>query len=300
MELRQLRYFVEVAEREHMTDAADNLHVAQSAVSFQISKLEAELGVKLFERVGRNLKLTQIGEIFLVHVKKALATIDYAKEKVDEYLDPKKGTIRIGYTSSLANYFLPTMISSFKNHYPDITFQLKQGSYYDLVQAVKDGSINLSFLGPVPKNDPDLNCHILFTERFVALVPANHHVAEKSVISLTDLKNDDFVVFSNGYIFRQIVEDACKQAGFTPRISSEGEDMDGIKGLVSAGIGVSLLPENTLFDNVPRMTKKISIQQPIVRRTVGMIIPSTRELAPSEITFYQFVKEIYTKMEGFN
>ena len=86
MELRQLRYFIEVAEREHVTEAAEHLHVAQSAISLQISKLEAELGVTLFERIGRNVKLTQIGKIFLTHTKTAIHAIDFAKEKIDEYL----------------------------------------------------------------------------------------------------------------------------------------------------------------------------------------------------------------------
>ena len=145
MELRQLRYFVEVAEREHMTEAAEYLHVAQSAVSLQISKLEDELGVALFERVGRNVKLTEIGRTFLFHVKKALQDIDYAKSKVDEYLDPDHGTIKIGYPSSFANQLLLTIISNFKIHYPDVHFHLKQGSYAYLSKAVKMVTLILPF-----------------------------------------------------------------------------------------------------------------------------------------------------------
>ncbi|WAA12972.1 LysR family transcriptional regulator [Fervidibacillus halotolerans] len=298
MELRQLRYFVEVAERQHMTEAAEHLHVAQSAVSFQISKLEEELGVQLFERVGRNVKLTQIGQIFLKHVKKGLDGIDQAKAKIDEYLDPEIGTIRIGYLSSLANYVLPMIISSFKKDYPNISFHLRQGSYAELVQSVKNGELNLSFIGPVP-NDEELTTYVLFTERFSALVPNHHPLVEKDSIFLHELKNDDFVVFAKGYVFHKIVIDSCKQAGFYPKISAEGEDMDAIKGLVSAGLGVSLIPDNTLIDNVPRMTKKLSIQHPEVKRSVGIIIPKNRDLPPSEKTFYHFVKNFYTKLTRY-
>ncbi|WAA08752.1 LysR family transcriptional regulator [Fervidibacillus albus] len=297
MELRQLRYFVEVAERQHMTEAAEHLHVAQSAISFQIGKLEAELGVKLFERVGRNVKLTQIGHIFLEHAKKALDAIDQAKAKVDEYLDPEHGTIRIGYLSSLANYVLPMIISSFKREYPNISFHLRQGSYANLIQSVKNGELNLSFIGPVP-NDEQLTTHVLFTEHFFALVPDHHSLAEKDSIFLHELKNDDFVVFAKGYVFHKIVIDACQQAGFRPKISAEGEDMDAIKGLVSAGLGVSLIPDQTLY-NVPRMTKKISIQHPEVKRSVGMIIGKNRELTPSEKTFYHFVKKFYENLARY-
>lgn len=97
LELRQLRYFVAVAEREHISEAAEHLHVAQSAVSRQIANLEEELGTPLFERIGRNVKLTPVGKIFLEHSITALEAIDFATKQVEEYLDPKKGVIKVGF-----------------------------------------------------------------------------------------------------------------------------------------------------------------------------------------------------------
>lgn len=101
----------------------------QSAISRQISNLENELGVQLFERVGRNVHLTSIGKIFLTHIKSALKGLDYAKKQVDEYLDPERGSIKIGFPTSLASNLLPTVLSAFKKSYPNIRFQLRQGSY---------------------------------------------------------------------------------------------------------------------------------------------------------------------------
>lgn len=299
LELRQLRYFIEVAEREHVTEAADNLNVAQSAVSFQITKLEEELGISLFERKGRNIKLTQIGAIFLFYIKKALKSIDDAKEKIDEYLDPQSGTIRIGYPTSLASYWLPTVISAYKEKVPNVSFHLRQGSYAFLIDAVKNGEIDLAFLGPVPTKDPDLKARILFTESISALLPINHPLSERKSLSLSDLRNDSFVLFPKGYILHKIAVDACNQAGFIPNITSEGEDMDALKGLVSAGIGVSLLPESTFYDSTPRFTVKIPIDTPSVNRTVGIITPKNRDLAPSEKLFYQFVIEFFNVLEQY-
>lgn len=298
MELRQLRYFVEVAEREHVTDASLHLHVAQSAVSYQIAKLEEELGVRLFERTGRNVKLTRIGEVFLFHVKQALAAIDEAKAKIAEYLDPEHGTIRVGYASSFANYILPTVLSSFAAEHPEISFHLRHGSYYGLIDEVKNGEINLAFLGPVP-DDENLESHVLFAENFAALLPVRHPLAEQTGIYLNELQNDPFVLFPKGYVFRQIVIDACKQAGFMPKIASEGEDMDAVKGLVSAGIGVTLLPENSLYENVPRLTKKVPVLFPEVRRSVGIITPKNRELSPAENAFRQFTIRFFSQLEKF-
>ncbi|MBY0096664.1 LysR family transcriptional regulator [Mesobacillus maritimus] len=299
MELRQLQYFAEVAKREHVTEAAAHLHVAQSAVSLQISKLEDELGVSLFERVGRNVKLTQIGKSFLTHVKKALKELDNAKQHVEEFLDPEQGTIKVGYPTSLASHLLPTIVSAFREKNPKISFHLNQGSYASLIEAVKNGDLDLAFLGPVPTNEADIKGTTLFTESLSALVHIGHPLAKNKSLSLTDLRSDDFVLFPKGYVLRQLVVDACKQAGFSPNITSEGEDMDALKGLVSAGIGMTLLPDSTISESVPRFTVKIPVVDPKVTRTVGIIIPKTREIAPSEKIFYQFVINFFAILEQY-
>ncbi|MEH7120341.1 LysR family transcriptional regulator [Neobacillus vireti] len=299
MELRQLRYFIEVAERQHVTEAADNLNVAQSAVSYQITKLEEELGVKLLERVGRNIKVTQIGNIFLTYVKGALKTIEEAREKVNEYLDPQAGTIKIGYPTSLARYWLPTVISAYKKDVPNVNFHLRQGSYAYLIDAVKHGEIDLAFLGPVPMKDPDLEAKILFMENIVALLPSQHPLADRRSLSLSDLRSDNFVLFPNGYVLRKIAVEACLEAGFKPHIASEGEDMDALKGLVSAGIGVSLLPESTFYDSTPRFTVKVPIETPKAFRSVGIIIPKHRDIAPSERNFYDYLIQFFNRLDQY-
>ncbi|MDN4523109.1 LysR family transcriptional regulator [Fictibacillus fluitans] len=299
MELRQLQYFIEVAEREHVSEAAQHLHVAQSAVSRQIANLEAELNVELFEREGRNVKLTPVGKLFLTHAATALKAIDYAKKQIDEYLDPERGTIKIGFPTSLASHLLPTIISAFKEEHPNIAFHLRQGSYHFLIDAVKKGDIDLAFLGPVPANQTDVEGHILFTERISALLQADHPLADKRSLMLSDLRNDSFVLFPKGYVLQEVVVNACKEAGFTPKISSEGEDMDAIKGLVTAGIGVTLLPDSSFYETTPRYTVKKPIEFPIVQRTVGLIKPKRRELAPAENVFYDFVIDFFSKLEQY-
>lgn len=299
MELRQLHYFMEVAEREHVSEAAQYLHVAQSAISRQIANLESELGVTLFEREGRNVKLTPVGKIFLTHTRTAIKAIDYAKKQIDEYLDPERGSIKIGFPTSLASHLLPTVISAFKEKYPNVAFHLRQGSYKFLIESVINREIDLAFLGPVPLNIPEVEGTILFSESISALLPISHPLSTKKSILLNELRNDEFVLFPKGYILQNIVVEACKQAGFIPTISSEGEDLDAIKGLVSAGIGVTLLPDSTFHEAIPRFTVKIPIELPIVRRTVGIIISNKRELAPSEKVFYKFVKEFFSMLEQY-
>ncbi|MBS4177923.1 LysR family transcriptional regulator [Lederbergia citrea] len=299
MELRQIQYFIEVAKREHMTDAADALHVAQSAVSRQIVNLEAELGINLFIREGRNIRLTPIGRMFLEKMQQAMDVIEQARREIEECLDPEKGTVRIGFPSSLAAHLLPTVISAFRKKHPDVKFQLHQDSYRNLIDSVLKGDIDMALLGPLPMEERRVKSEILFMENLVALLSSNHPLAGKSSIPLDALRGDSFILSPKGYILRDVVINACKQYGFEPAVSFEGKDIDAIKGLVSAGLGVTLLPEITLVDSLPRATAKVRIAEPRVTRTVGVIIPKDRELMPTELLFYQFLRNFFNTLNEY-
>jgi LysR family transcriptional regulator, transcription activator of glutamate synthase operon len=300
MELRQIEYFIEVALREHVTEASHALHVAQSAISRQIVNLESELGVPLFIREGRNVKLTPIGRIFLEHMQHAMKVIETARREVEEYIDPDRGTIRIGFPSSLATYMLPNVISAFRKSHPQVKFQLKQASYHQLVDSVVNGEMDMALIGPVPKNNKNIKTDILFVDKIVALLPSNHPLADKPLLNLSQLRDDSFVLFPDGFILRDIVVNACGLQGFQPKVSFEGEDIDAIKGLVSAGLGVTLIPEITLVDNVPRSTVKLHLMDQQVTRTVGVITPSERKLLPTVEIFYDFIRDFFERVGRFS
>jgi LysR family transcriptional regulator, transcription activator of glutamate synthase operon len=300
MEIRQIRYFMEVATREHVTEAANALHVAQSSVSRQIANLENELGADLFIRESRRVKLTPIGKIFFERMKQAMNVIDDATREVEEYLDPKKGTIRIAYPISLASHTMPTAIHAFRIYYPEAKFQLKQALYPDLIQGVINGDFNLALLGPLPKADEKFRRKILFTENMVALLPLHHPLANKPSIGLRELKDDPFIMLPEGFVLREIVEKACASHGFTPKVGFEGDDTDALKGLVSAGLGIALMPEVTVIDNVPRSTVNVPLSDNTITRTVGVITPTHRKLLPTEEIFHQFLLDFFSRLNHFN
>ncbi|WP_079527823.1 LysR family transcriptional regulator [Halobacillus hunanensis] len=299
MELKQIKYFMEVAEREHVTEAALHLDIAQSAVSRQIFNLESELEVDLFIREGRSVRLTQVGRIFYEHMKNATMVIENARREVMEYLEPAKGTVHIGFPSSMAAFTMPMAISAFRRSYPDVKFNLSQGSYHQLIDKVVKGEVNMALLAPVPSKNEKIQGDILFSENIVALLPADHPLAGESAIDISDLKEDAFVMFPEGFILRDITFEACIKHGFKPNVSFEGEDIDAIKGLVSAGLGITLIPEITLVDSLPRDTVKLELHEPKMTRTVGVISSSERQLLPTEQRFYQFLKQFFTRLEGF-
>ena len=299
MELRQIIYFMEVAKEEHVTEAANNLHVAQSAISRQIANLEAEIGVKLFFREGRNVKLTPVGKIFRKHMEIALSEIDKATRSIDEYLNPEAGIVRIGFPTSLAAKTLPTVVSAFRKEHPNIGYKLTQGSNRELKDLVIKGEIDLAFVSPVPVNEEKVFGHVFFTEKMKALVSNNHPLAGKDRIRLIELRDDPFVIFRQGFALRKLVLDACSQVGFQPKVAFEGDDIDTVKGLVAAGLGVSLLPEITLTDHLNQEASDIEVSEPLITRTVGVIIPKKRELAPTEKLFYEFLTDFYDKLNRF-
>ncbi|MBY0029192.1 LysR family transcriptional regulator [Priestia aryabhattai] len=299
MDFRQIRYFMEVATRQHVTEAAHSLHVAQSSVSRQIVNLENELEVDLFIREGRRVHLTPVGKIFFERMKHAMNVIDDARREVKEYLDPEKGTIRITFPISLAAYTLPTVIYAFRLRYPEAKFQLKQALYQELIEGVIKGDFNLGLIGPLPFKEKKLQQKVLFTENIVALLPIHHRLAKESSVKLQELVDEPFVLLPEGFVFRDIVVNACQNLGFTPNVAFEGDDIDALKGLVSAGLGVTLMPEVTLVDSLPRSTVKIPLVEPNVTRTVGVITPKERALLPTEKLFYDFLQEFFTRLDDF-
>ncbi|QYR20344.1 LysR family transcriptional regulator [Paenibacillus sp. sptzw28] len=293
MELRQLYYFVKVAKKEHVTQAAEEMHVAQSAVSRQIHQLEEELGAKLFLQKGRNLQLTAVGSLFLKRAEVILADLERAVVEVHEFLDPEKGEIRLGFPHSLGFSLIPEVVSAFRKKYPNVKFRFKQGMYPSLIRDVIKGDVDLSFVSPCPEQHEHVKGETVLTEELYAILPPGHPLAEEEAIDLIQLKDETFVMFSPGYSLRPIVWDACLEAGFTPNIGFEGEETDTIRGLVAAGMGVSLLPEMALYTSGLLQPAKVRVRSPKVTRTIGLIYRSNEKLPLVAKAFQKFLLEYF-------
>lgn len=289
MELRQLQYFLKVAQKEHVTRAAEELHVAQSAVSRQIHQLEQELGVDLFMQKGRNLHLTPVGQLFCKRVESILKDLEHSVNEVHEFLDPERGEIRIGFPHSLGTHLIPTIVAEFSQFYPHVKFRFKQGSYPSLIKDILSGEVDLTFISPFPENDDQVSGDIVMTEELFAILPQNHRLAGESEIRLAQLQKEKFVLFSQGYSLRPIVWQACLQAGFQPQIAFEGGETDTIRGLVAAGMGVSLLPEMAFYQTNPLQPVQVKVVEPAVTRTVGLIYRTDSKLPLVARSFRTFL-----------
>ncbi|GIP15391.1 HTH-type transcriptional regulator GltC [Paenibacillus montaniterrae] len=293
MELRQLYYFVKVAKKEHVTQAAEELHVAQSAVSRQIHQLEEELGVKLFVQKGRNLQLTPVGQLFLRRADEILRDLDRAVQEVHEFLDPEKGEIRLGFPHSLGISLVPQVVAAFRCLNPDVRFRFKQGMYPSLIRDLVKGEIDLAFISPVPNDVEQVTGKILITEELFAIFPSTHRLAKREQVRLEELKSDPFIMFSEGYSLRPLVMNACETAGFTPNIAFEGEETETIRGLVAAGMGISLLPKLAVEYIAPLPISIVKVVDPVVTRNIGLIHRTNEKLPLVAKVFYNFLMNYF-------
>ncbi len=293
MELRQLQYFVKVARMQHVTQAAEELHISQSAVSRQIHQLEEELGVSLFIQQGRNLQLTPVGKLFLERIEVILSDIDRAITEVHDFFDPEYGEIRIGFPHSLGALLVPDIVSKFRKEHPNVRFKFRQGVYTGLLREVVKCELDLAFISPFPANDELVTGEMLMHEELFAILPSTHRLAGQESIRLEQLKDDPFVLFNEGYSLRTLVWESCRKAGFTPKIAFEGEETDTIRGLVAAGMGVSLLPELALQETTPLQPVKLKVTEPHVTRVIGLIYRRDVKLPRVAEVFRNFLLEYF-------
>lgn len=293
MELRQLYYFVKVAKKEHVTQAAEELHVAQSAVSRQIHQLEEELGVKLFVQKGRNLQLTPVGQLFLRRADEILHDLDRAVQEVHEFLDPEKGEIRLGFPHSLGISLVPQVVAAFRSLNPDVRFRFKQGMYPSLIRDLVKGEIDLAFISPVPNDVEQVTGKTLITEELFAIFPSTHPLANRQQVRLEELKNEHFIMFSEGYSLRPLVLNACEAAGFMPNVAFEGEETETIRGLVAAGMGISLLPKLAVEYIAPLPISIVKVVDPVVTRNIGLIHRTNEKLPLVAKVFYNFLMNYF-------
>jgi LysR family transcriptional activator of glutamate synthase operon len=249
--------------------------------------------VRLFKQKGRNVQLTPVGQLFLRRAESLLTDVDRAVMEIHEFLDPEAGEIRLGFPHSLGIHLIPRAVAAFRKLHPNVKFRFRQGSYLSLIRDVLEGEVDLAFTSPFPERTEQVVGEVVLTEELFAILPENHPLALESAIDLSQLKDEQFVLFSPGYSLRSLVWEACREAGFTPRVAFESEETDTIRGLVAAGMGVSLLPEMALYHTNSMMPAIVKISRPHVTRTIGLIRRGKDKLPAVVQMFHAFLLDYF-------
>lgn len=247
MDLRQLRYFVTVAETRHFGQAAERLHIAQSPLSQAIRQLEAHLGTPLFDRTTRRVDLTAAGEALRPEAIRILESVAAARQQVEHVAAGHIGSVRCGVTGLATYSQLPRLVRLLTEKLPGLTLSFSTDMLTPAQeQALLDHRIDVGVLRP-PVSSPALCWRTLARERFVVAVSREHPLAGSAPIPLGDLRDEAFVLYSApGSVVDAAVGRACRAAGFAPRRTHSAGETSVVLALVAAGVGVALLPESVL------------------------------------------------------
>jgi len=243
MELQQLRYFCAIADTGSFTRAAQLTHVSQPSLSQQIRKLEDELGARLIDRLGRTVQLTELGRSFLPRARAVLRDLEAARSDVVEKKASISGPISVGVIPTIAPYFLPPILATFAHKYPEARVTVSEEITPLLLERLRAGTMDVAVAAlPLPARAHEFRSFPLLQEKLFAVLPQRHGLSKRRAISLGDLQDDSFVLLRDGHCFRDTAFAACKRARMNPKVIFESGQFSSILSMVSAGLGVSIVP----------------------------------------------------------
>jgi len=245
MQLHQLRYFCAVANAGSFTRAAEREHVAQPSLSQQVRKLEDELGARLFDRLGRRVRLTSFGHTFLLRAEAILREVSIAKREIEEMSAMERGRIVVGAIPTVAPYFLPQRLASFAAEFPGVHVSVLEDTTPVLLERLQEAAIDMALMAlPVPRDQ--FVCQELLREPLYLVVPRGHRLAGSSKVRLKQVENDSFLLLKEGHCFRENTLSACSRAKVQPNVVFESGQFATILAMVAANTGVSVVPEMAL------------------------------------------------------
>lgn len=287
MNLQQLEYFIKIYETKNFTEASNLLSVTQPALSKAISKLEQELDVPLFEREGRNIKVTKYGEAFFKYAECSLNEIERGKEKLADMKNNRENTISLGSTYCIGSTFMPFLISKFLSNNLNVKFNFNTESKEQILKDLKSGKIELGFFENIDEinNYPEIESKLIKEEDYVLIVSKNHPLSSKEEVSLEDLKDEYFVIFNNKGDDKKM--SYSEFIGYTPKISAEPDEAGILAGLVAEGAGIAIIL-NTPFINTNRISV-LKIKDNIGHKNIYMAWNKDNFITTTTLEFKEYV-----------
>jgi len=289
MELAQLRYFLAVARHLSFTRAAEALPLSQPSLTNQIRRLERELGVELFMRTTRRVRLTPAGEDFVQAAQQILNLVEAAALEMHEFSGLKRGRVLLGTIPTVGAFSLPPLLAEFRSLYPGVELALQEEGSDVLLQLLLDEAIDLAIVTAGEEHPSgSLERRCLVVDEMVALLPAEHPLAERAAVALSELAADEFVLFKPGYGLRRVVLDACAAAGFQPRIAFETSQRETIYSMVQAGLGITLLPRSGIH-MLEYTWRLVPLEPPAIEREVSLAWKARRRQSEAARAFREFL-----------
>jgi LysR family transcriptional regulator, transcription activator of glutamate synthase operon len=288
MEVRQLRYFAAVAAHRHFTRAAEELHVAQPALSQQIRRLERELGLELFVRSTRRVSLTEAGELLLPRAQRVMAELDDARAELEQLTGLVRGRVTIG-AIPLAPLDLPGMLAEFRRRHPGVSVYMHEETLDGMLAKLRSDELDLGFaFADEQTTGPDIAAELLFEEELVAVTAPSHRLAGRKRLRLEALAGEPLIGFRPDSALRRTADGALAAAGVEPESAFEAIELETMRALVARGLGVTILPRGYLEGEGPRVAQ-IRVT-PALRLPVSLIWRAGRRRPPAAEEFLDFAR----------
>jgi len=287
--LKHLRYFEALARHGHFGRAADACAISQPALSMQIKELEQTLGSALFERGARQVRLTCFGEAFSARVRDILVSVDELADLARASQDRLIGRLRIGVIPTIAPYLLPTIIGNLTRLYAGLDLHIRETVTPKLIQELEDGRLDAAIVA-LPVSEPSLAEVALFSENFVLVRPGEDE--GKPVPSAETLREMRLLLLEEGHCFRDQALSFCNMHTTLPRESLDGSSLSTLVQMVSAGIGVTLIPEMAIpVETRSAAVSVVRFRNPQPARTIGMIWRTTSPLSRQFLQISEIIRQ---------
>lgn len=287
MNLRQLYYFKKLAEKEHYTIAAAELSITQPSLSHSIAELERELGVYLFEKQGRNIRLTKYGRFYLTYVEKSLAELEKGEKLLHELTSPSHGNIDLGFIYTMGAHTVPELVQNFTKveSHKDITFSFFQGATKSIIPDLKNEKFDLAICSYV-ENEPDIEFLPLTKQELVVVVAENHPLTKYDSIDLKDTADYSYIFFSDTSGLRPLIDSLFAEINIQPKIGCYVEEDTAMVGLVSVDYGISIMPKISSLAHYN--VKVLSINEPKHDRFIYLASLKNHYISPASKAFKDF------------
>ncbi len=282
MELHQLRYFCAIVDSGSFSRAARLVHVSQPSLSQQIRKLEDELAARLFDRLGRSVRLTELGQTFLPRARAVLRELEAARSDVAEQLDSVGGSVVLGVIPTVAPYFLPPHLAAFSRKFPAVHLSVVEEITPILLDRLRGVTIDLAVLA-LPIRGHEFESFPILSERLFAALPKRHRLTRTRSISLKALRAEPFLLLRDGHCFRENAIAACDRARMHPKIVFESGQFSSLLSMVGAGMGVSLVPAMAIDKRSGCTFVPVEDDQAV--RTVGAVRLRGRSFSRAQSAF---------------
>jgi len=281
MNLRDLRYFVALAEYRHFGRAAQASFVSQPTLSTQIRKLEEELGVALVERTPRKVLLTEAGKEIAQRARDVLTEVDQIKAIARRTIDPESGTLRLGIFPTLGPYLLPHVVPRISARFPRLELLLIEEKTELLLKQLREGRLDTVVLA-LPVHDDQLHAEVLFDEPFVLAVPEQHELSRRKTLRMADLADQSLLLLEDGHCLRDQALEVCELSGAGEKAGFRATSLETLRQMVAANVGITLLPTLAVKPPVARSDniRLVQFRGDAPSRRIAMLWRKSSALAP--------------------